>query len=71
MFKLTIETETAEELKIYYNANLFRSSFVDILNTIRNRIKHSDEETITLEEVRNLILNTIDENGLTIYDVQS
>ena len=70
MYKLIIEEENTEDLELYLKSTNMRRALDQILNQLRTLIKHSDQTEIGLEDMREKILQALDDNGLTIGDIQ-
>jgi hypothetical protein len=69
MYSLIIEEENIAALGLYLKASNMRGALDQILNELRTRIKHSDQTEIALEDMREIVLQSLDDNGLTPEDI--
>ena len=69
MYTLIIEEENIEDLGLYLKAANMRGALDQILNELRTRIKHSDQTEIALEDMREVVLQALDDNGVTPDDI--
>jgi hypothetical protein len=68
-YVLSLETEDINELSIFMNAHKYKNVLYELMSQIRTDIKHSDKETIFLEELREKIIQILDDEGLSLDDV--
>lgn len=68
-YVLSLETEDINELSLFMNAHKYKNVLYELMSQIRTDIKHSDKETIFLEELREKIIQLLDDEGLSPDDV--
>lgn len=66
---LTLETEDINDLPRHLNAHKYQYVVAELLSQIRTSIKHTDEESITFEALREKIIQLLDDQGLCVDDV--
>lgn len=68
-YVLSLETEDINDLSLFMNAHKYKNVLYELISQIRTDIKHSDKETIFLEELREKIIQLLDDEGLSTDDV--
>jgi len=68
-YVLSLETEDINDLSLFMNAHKYKNVLYELISKIRTDIKHSDKETIFLEELREKIIQLLDDEGLSLDDV--
>lgn len=69
MYKLTIEVESLDELKSYTQFHQYKGALLVIYNHFRGIEKHSDIDSMSIEDIRDVIRLAIEGEGLTIDDI--
>lgn len=70
-YVLSLETEDINELPKHLFSHKYQYVVAELLRQIRTSIKHTDEESITFEELREKIIQLLDDEGLSPDDVFS
>ncbi len=68
-YVLSLETEDINEIPRYLNAHKYQYVVAELLRQIRTSMKHTNEESITFEALREKILELLDDEGLSPDDV--
>lgn len=68
-YVFSLETEDINELSIFMNAHKYKNVLYELMSQIRTSIKHTDEKSITFEELREKIIQILDDEGLSPDDV--
>ena len=66
---LTLETEDINDLPRHLNAHKYQYVVAELLSQVRTAIKHTDQESIAFEELREKITQLLDDQGLSTDDV--
>ncbi len=68
-YVLSLETEDISEIPRYLNTHKYQYVVAELLRQIRTSIKHTDEKSITFEDLKEKIIQILDDEGLSTDDV--
>lgn len=70
-YVLSLETEDINEIPRHLFAHKYQYVVAELLRQIRTSIKHTDEKSITFEDLKEKIIQILDDEGLSTDDVFS